>query len=221
MGLGVSIAVNNSVSRALEKLAENTKAAQGNSIRRAAVELQSELRRQASGAGLGRGVANAWRVDFYPQPSRIRAALVWTKAPKIIRAFDADTVIVPKAGRYLAIPTENVPARRGFRGAGRRKMGPREVEAHFGQKLALVPSLAQPGTLLLVMEGVRARSGRGVRRATRGRMRQGRAVRRFVMFVLVRQARLARRLDVRGAAARAGARLQTHLAGAFETLVRS
>ena len=74
--------------------------------------LRTELRRQVASAGLGQRLANSWRDKHYPNQKLDAASLVYTKAPQIIRAFDEGAVIRSKRGRFLAIPTENAPARR-------------------------------------------------------------------------------------------------------------
>jgi len=55
---------------------------------------------------LGRGVSNAWRDRFYRNKGDANpAGFIYSKAPAIVKAFSADTVIVPKHGRFLAVPT--------------------------------------------------------------------------------------------------------------------
>ena len=71
--------------------------------------LRTELRRKVASAGLGQRLANSWRDRHYPNQTLDAASLVYTKAPQIIRAFDARRVIRSKRGRFLAIPTENAP----------------------------------------------------------------------------------------------------------------
>jgi Family of unknown function (DUF6441) len=71
--------------------------------------LRTELRRQVSSAGLSQRLANSWRDKHYPNQQLDAASLVYTKAPQIVRAFDAGAVVRSRRGRFLAIPTENAP----------------------------------------------------------------------------------------------------------------
>lgn len=158
--------------------------------------LTRDLRAQAQAAGLGTGVANAWRAERYPvgQKSVNAAAYVYSKAPKIIDAFSKDTVIRTVNGkRYLAIPTENVPFKGGRQGRPRR-MTPEEVEDSFNQdlKFARTPK----GSVIAFVEVVSAKSGHGYRRPTKRRLAQGRNVESVVMFFLVPQVTLRQRLDL-------------------------
>jgi hypothetical protein len=166
-------------------------------------EVVSRLRADVSGAGLGQRVANAWRANVYP--SRGRASLepavyVFTKAPGIVAAFANGATIRPvKGGVFLWIATENVPRI----GRGAKRMTPSEVENRFNQDFDIVPASTRPGVFYAVLRLISARSGRGFRQASKARRAQGRDVQRVVMFVLVRQVRLRKRLDVDAIAAEA------------------
>ena len=71
--------------------------------------LRTELRREVASAGLGQRLANSWRDRHTRTRRSTPRRLVYSKAPQIIRAFDAETVIRSRRGRFLAIPTENAP----------------------------------------------------------------------------------------------------------------
>jgi hypothetical protein len=158
--------------------------------------LKQELRNQVTSAGLGTRLANTWRGNTYPKgrPSLDPTSFVWSKAPKIIDAYDRGATIVPLDGRrYLAIPTQNVPSK----GRGRR-MTPLDVETSFNQDLII--RKGKNGHLLAFINAVAAQSARGWRRATPGRLAKGRDVKLVLMFVLVRQVGVAKRLDIQAAA---------------------
>ena len=112
-------------------------------------------------AGLGQRLANSWRDRHYPNQKLDAASLVYTKAPQIIRAFDAGAVIRSRRGRFLAIPTENAP-RKGT--DGRRISASTFPEHRFGP-LRLIPR--QSGPSLLVVDGLRASLQQTNRRAQR------------------------------------------------------
>jgi hypothetical protein len=187
-------------------LAEEVRAAEtavAAGVRQAGEGLKAELRQQVMSVGLGGRLANAWRDRHYPNRKVDAASLVWTKAPGIIRAFDEGVTIRSRRGRFLAIPTENVPRR----GTDGRRISPSTFPEHRLGRLRLV---ARPGKVpLLVVDGLRIGAGRrgGFRRASQRALRTGQGVVTVVMFVLVPQVRLRKRLDVEGAARRWEAQL--------------
>jgi hypothetical protein len=164
--------------------------------------LRTELRRQVTSAGFGQKLANAWRDMHYPNRKLDAASLVYTKAPQIIRAFDEGAVIRSRRGRFIAIPTENVPRK----GTDGKRISPSTFPEHRFGPLRFVPR--QSGPSLLVEDGLRASYSRqtgqlrGFRRATDRARRSGQGLTTVVMFLLVPQVKLRKRLDVARAAER-------------------
>jgi hypothetical protein len=176
----------------------NLERAVGAGTREAGQGLKGELRLQVTGAGLGSRLANAWRDRHYPNQKVDAASLVWTKAPQIIRAFAEGVTIRSRRGRWLAIPTGNAPRR----GTDGKRISPSTFPEHRLGRLRLV---ARPDKApLLVVDGLRQSTGRrgGFRRASQRALRSGQGLVTVVMFVLVPQVRLRKRLDVQGAARR-------------------
>jgi hypothetical protein len=179
--------------------------------------LRTELRRQVTSAGLGQRLANSWRDRHYPNQRLDAASLVYSKAPQIIRAFDEGATIRSKRGRFLAIPTENAPRK----GTDRRRISPRTFPEHRFGPLRFVPR--QSGPSLLVVDGLRAsfsrKTGqlRGFRRATAAARARGDGLATVVMFLLVPQVKLRKRLDV----ARAAERWSGQLPALIEQQLRS
>jgi Family of unknown function (DUF6441) len=177
------------------------------STRDAGRGLKTELRRQVARAGLGQRLANSWRDKHYPNRKLDAASLVYTKAPQIIRAFDEGAVIRSKRGRFLAIPTENAPRK----GTDGKRISPSTFPEHRFGPLRFVPR--QNGPSLLVVDGLRASYGRqtgelrSFRRATGRAWRSGQGLTTVVMFLLVPQVKLPKRLDVTRAAKRWSAEL--------------
>jgi len=169
--------------------------------------LKIELRRQVASAGLGQRLAGAWQDKHYPNQRLDAASLVYAKAPQIIRAFDEGAVIRSRRGRFLAIPTENAPRK----GTDGKRISPRTFPEHRFGPLRFVPRSSGPS--LLVVDGLRASFShttgelRGFRRATDRVLRSGQGLTTVVMFLLVPQAKLRKRLDVAGAAERWSAQL--------------
>jgi hypothetical protein len=162
--------------------------------------LKTELSRQVTSAGLGQRLARTWRDKHYPNQKLDAASLVYSKAPQIIRAFDEGAVIRSRRGRFLAIPTQNAP-RKGT--DGKRVKPSTFPEYRFGP-LRFVPR--RNGPSLLVVGGLRAslsrKTGevRGFRRATERARQSGQGLSTVVMFLLVPQVKLRKRLDVARAA---------------------
>lgn len=137
----------------------------------------------------------------YARPSgeRVRGA---------IKAYTEGAVIRAKKGRWLAIPTGEIPSR-----IGRKKITP-ELWARGGLNerigvLHFVPT-RKPGIAMLVAQGVsvnplRARSARRLPKS--GRPRAGRVAVSVVAFILIRQTRRSKRFDPHEIAARWQARV--------------
>jgi len=173
-------------------------------IKEAGGGLKADLRKQVISAGLGGRLARTWRDRTYPNKGHDAASLVWSKAPQIIRTFDEGAVIKSRSGlargasfaSRLAIPTPAAPKR----GVGGKRIDPSNFPEHRYGPLRFVYRRGRPS--LLVVDGVRInRSGRVGRRAKggaytkTGRMKAGMAT--VVMFIMVPQVRLKKRLDVR------------------------
>ena len=151
-------------------------------------------------------LSRTWRERTYPNKGHDTASLVWSKAPQIIRTFDEGAVIKSKSGLWLAIPTPSAPKR----GVGGKRINPSNFPEHRYGPLRFVYRRGRPS--LLVVDGVRInKSGRVGRRAKggaftkTGRMKQGMAT--VVMFIMVPQVRLKKRLDVKREAERWSRRL--------------
>jgi hypothetical protein len=153
-------------------------------------------------AGLGQRLANSWRDRHYPNRKLDAATLLYTKAPQIVRAFDEGVLIRSRRGRFLAIPTENAPRK----GTDGKRISPSIFPEHRFGRLRFVPRPSGPS--LLVVDGLRAsfsrKTGelRGFRRATDRTRQSGQNLTTVVMFLLVPQVKLPRRLDVARAAER-------------------
>ncbi|CAA7619693.1 DUF6441 family protein [Magnetospirillum sp. SS-4] len=168
-------------------------------MRQAADGLKADLRRQVTEAGMGQRLANTWRAELYPKGRKsIKAAgFVFTRAPTIIRAFDQGAVIKSKHGFWLAIPTP--AAGTGARG---KRMTPGLWEQMHGSRLRFIYRRGAPS--LLVAENMRARTGKrgGFAKGSASALRSGRGMISVVMFILVPQVSLKKRLDVDGVAER-------------------
>lgn len=154
--------------------------------------LQKNWRTQIGGAGLGARLQRTVRRRVFPsQPSMNAAAVVWTKAPTIIGAFERGALIRSETGFFLAIPLP--AAGKGFRG----RITPGEWERRTGLRLRLV--YRRTGPSLLVAEA--RLSSRGLAAASRSKT--GRGVATVPIFVLLSQVRLRKRLDLLAAGERA------------------
>ena len=163
-------------------------------MREAGTNLKSAWRGQITQAGLGRRLANSIRSQTYPKAGESlgAAALVWSKAPEIIRAHDRGPLIRSKNGFWLAIPT--AAAGKGRKGG---RITPGEWERRRGLRLRFV--YRRSGPSLLVAEGRLDTKGRAV--ASRSKTGRGRVT--APIFLLVPQVKLPKRLDFDRDAARA------------------
>jgi hypothetical protein len=186
-------------------------------VRQAGDGLKGSLRKQVIAAGLGSRLARTWRGRAYENKGHDAAALIWSKAPQIIRTFDEGAVIKGKSGLWLAIPTPAAPKR----GVGGKRINPSNFPEHRFGPLRFVYRRGRPS--LLVVDGVRVnKSGRVGRQAKggaltkSGRIKSGIAT--VVMFIMVPQVRLPKRLDVRRAAERWSGRLPGLIARGYRRL---
>ena len=163
--------------------------------------LKGSLRGQVKGAGLGDRLANTWRDAVYPRAgveSYNPAGVVFSKAGTVVRAFDEGSLIRGKDGLFLAIPTPAAPKR----GVGGKRLTPSNFPEHVYGPLHMVYRPGKPSLLVVNNARIDA-AGR-----TRSNLRTNKAGGRYsslsgratvVMFILVPQVRLRKRLDVAGA----------------------
>jgi hypothetical protein len=165
-------------------------------VRIATDGLKADLRRQIAAAGLGNRLGNSVRSRLYPaggRPSLRAAGLVYPNgkgAEQILEAFSQGTTIRGKDGLWLAIPTE---------AAGTHALGKRITPGLWERATGLRLRLVLHGkTGLLVADrkvsGRRA-SFRAGRKAKRLDDLAGKNTVSAVIFVLVRQVTLSKRLD--------------------------
>jgi hypothetical protein len=165
-------------------------------------------------------LANSIRSRDYPGGARTSldpAGMIWTKAPKIIDAYVHGAVIRPNGHKFLAIPTADTPKKRQGQ-----PMTPEEVENHFGKRLIFIEprargfftptSLKAHGVGYLVVKGLVIRkSTNRYRNATAnelpgGKRRYQKSISTVVMFILVPEAKVTKRLDLDQLVANAQAR---------------
>lgn len=170
---------------------------------------KEEMRDDVIAAGLGFRLAKTIRGVAYPVQgeSLSPAAIVYAtpgkrgarSAAAVLGQYERGGAITPVLGGGLAIPTDQVPRRRGGM-----PMSPREVEAHYDRKL--FARRLRSGNTGLFLNLVSARSDRGQRSPTKGRVAQGRVAAPVLMFTLVKQVPGRKRLDFAGIVRRWGGR---------------
>jgi hypothetical protein len=177
--------------------------------------LKAELRADVVDAGLGQRLANTWRGKTYPEAgaSLEAASFVWSKAPNIVDAFDRGVTVKSRRGLWLAIPT----AAAGMKGTGAMKrITPGGWERRTGMRLRFVYRRGRPS--LLVADNARL-SKKGLARPNIGRTRGGAQFTRLkgrstvVVFILVPQVSLRKRLDIVAIAQRWADRVPGVIAG--------
>lgn len=170
-------------------------------MRRFAASGKAEWRGQVSRA-LGAKLGNAVRSAVYPKTGESieAAAQVYTRAPEIIGAHERGVTIRSKDGFWLAIPTvEAGPARRGTR------MTPGAWEQKTGRRLRFIYRRGLAS--LLVADAKFTKAGR----VGKGRMtksgRYGTGAVSVVIFILVPQVRLPKRLSLMASGERLAAQI--------------
>lgn len=176
-------------------------------MRDAADGLKGELREQVVSVGLGERLARTWRGKVFPETgdSMEAAAFVWSRAPKLIDAFDRGVTIRSARGLFLAIPTPAAGAvGRGATGK-RERITPAGWERRTGMRLRFVYRRGRPS--LLVADSARVTS-RGL--AARNRRKTGDAT--VVVFILVPQVSLRKRFDIAAPAQKQATRVPGYIA---------
>ncbi|WP_174710261.1 DUF6441 family protein [Thalassospira marina] len=197
----IDVDVSRDLRRVMHAKSDDLKKAVTQGMRDTSPQVKEFLRAQVRRAGMGSRLANSWRDESYPKrgsSSFDAAALVWTKAPKIVNAFDKGVLIRSDSGFFLAIPTENAPKK----GMDGKRISPSNFPEFRYGRLRLV--YRRNGASLLVVDGVGfTKTGRVSRqRKNGGRLKSGaygRGVTTVPMFLLVRQVKLKKRFDVKDA----------------------
>lgn len=206
----IQAAITGDLEKVMRQELDDARGAVTRGVTRATEGLKLAWRREVVSAGLSTRLSNTIRAEVYPKgrESRSAAGLVyvkpgkpgrWGSAVAILTNLSKGAVIRARNARYLAIPTENVPRKRGRGNGGR--MSPTEVEDMYNRDLVLVKRPGRPA--LLIMPGlVSSRSGKTFRSATSARAKRdaartgaARGEVSVVMFVLVAQVTIARRID--------------------------
>jgi hypothetical protein len=159
-----------------------------NTMAQAGTSLKAAWRGQITGAGLGQPLANTIRSQTYPKGrnSLDAAALVWSNAPVIIGAHDTGPLIRSGNGFWLAIP---LPA--AGKAMGGKRITPGMWEQKTGLRLRFV--YRSRGPSLLVADAVRLNT-RG--QAAVSKSKTGKDQVTAPIFLLVRQVKLPKRLDL-------------------------
>lgn len=198
------ISVQGDVAEALQRQLDRKERQVTQAVAAVAREVQQGFRQQITGAGLGLRLARTVRAEAFPKggnASLDAAANIWTKAPHIVGAFNKGVVIRARDGFWLAIPTEDAG-----KSTTRGRITPNEWMARHGVKLRPV---IRPGRPVLLVAEMRARSGKrgGFAMPSESARRTGRGLATVVIFVLIPQARLTKRLDFQAEVQRGRARL--------------
>lgn len=197
-------------------------------VREATTAVRDDVREETFHAfGWSNRLPKAWRMRVFPEGGASLEAAGWvvvknTAADIIASAMEA-TTIRARNGPWLAVPLLEHSGRFGlkagaseFRRRGsRERVTPAGWERRTGLKLRFVPD--SPGRAFLVADA--AQRTRGLVAPYRGKGRgsklYGPAGRTFVVFLLVRQVRTKKRLDLAGVTTRAAQRTPQLIARQF------
>ncbi|MAC81486.1 MAG: hypothetical protein CML66_25885 [Rhodobacteraceae bacterium] len=163
--------------------------------RRAAEGMKFALRAETR-SELGNRVANAWRSKIYPGTgdSLSTAGLIWTNADNLVAAFAEGTPIKSNSGHFLAVPTEDV-RRLKYK---RKRVTPENWPEHRFGPLRFVARNGKPPLLVVdnqrQTKGKNSRSGYALSRSKKA-LETGHGLSTVVMFFLVPQVRLGKRID--------------------------
>ncbi|MBU2963334.1 hypothetical protein KO516_21410 [Citreicella sp. C3M06] len=182
-----------------------------------ATAIKYALRADVIAGGLGRRLSKSWQQENYPKgdTSLNAASYVFTKAEKLVAAFDEGVTIRSGNSKYLAIPTPSAP-KKGLKGD---RLSPANFPEHRYGPLRFV--YVRGGTSLLVVDNQRAakKGGYALSRNKKS-LRTGNGLHTVPMFWLVPQVRLRRRLNSAKIEAAALSGLASEIDAAFNALSR-
>jgi hypothetical protein len=160
-------------------------------IRLAGAGVKAGWRAQIAGASLGERLGRTIRDQYFPKSvtSIEAAALVYSRAPHIVGAFDQGVTIRSKDGFWLAIPT--AVAGKSLKGG---RITPGEWERRNGRRLKFIYRRGRPG--LLVDTGDVLARARVMKRDGTSRSARSFKNRSVIVFVLVPQVMLRKRLNL-------------------------
>lgn len=212
-------------------LEEDLARIQTSAMRDAVTLFRDDLRAETLAGLMSARLTKAWRMKAYPEVGvsldpagwvyvrgpRPGAVTAGTSAAILMDAFEKGVAITARRGGWLAIPTDAAGKRAPVagnalkgRGSQQARITPAGFERRTGMHLRFVPQ--GPAKALLVVDNAqRERSSRGARAVPytgrgRGAKLYGPAGRTIVVFTLLRQVRLPKRLDFTGPVQRANLR---------------
>ncbi len=213
----IRAAIEGNLEEIMEQELEDATAGVAAGIEQAVHMLQMEFREQTSRAGLGVGLTKAWRRKFWRNKGLDAAGLVYHKTSRIILAHDRGGIIRAKNRKYMAIPTpEAIRMAKTKLGVGRfGKVTP----GNWPKNLPPLRYVPRSGNLaLLVVDEVRiTKTGRisKAKRTKKGKL--GRGASTLVAFILVRQIRLKKVLDLDRAKRKVQNRLPDLIGNEYKT----
>jgi hypothetical protein len=176
-------------------------------MRDASNEMKERLREDVVASGLDDRLSRTWRGKVFPEigESVEAAAFVWSKAPKLIDAFDRGVTIRSARGFWLAIPTPAAGARGRGPNGRKSRITPGGWERRTGMRLRFV--YRKRGPSLLVADAARLNT-RGL--AAANRRKTGHST--VIVFLLVPQVTLRKRLNIDEIAKRQASRVPSLIA---------
>jgi len=110
----IKAAIKGDLEKIVQQKNKNILKAVGRAVNRTGNELQREMAGQTQRAGLGHGLSKSWKTKTYNKNAKDKFAkkLVYTDSPKVMEGFETGGVRKPTKGKWIAIPTENVPKSR-------------------------------------------------------------------------------------------------------------
>ncbi|GAB5390190.1 MAG: hypothetical protein Alpg2KO_31580 [Alphaproteobacteria bacterium] len=171
-------------------------------------DLRDQLRGQTRRAFASDRLARSWRANSYPRGggSLNAATVVKSRAEAIFTGFERGAIIRAAKGKYLAIPAPDTPKL-----MYRRRATPANWEKRFRRKLIFVER-PYGGLLIDRAQASRGKRGPGFRRPSARALRTGRGLVSRPIFILVKQARLPRKMNINSAANSALSRLPGRIA---------
>lgn len=195
MSLQLQLALEGNLQKYLNAQDQGMRTAATATIKYTADQITFDMRNQVRQAGMGIRFSNTWQDKVYPKdtPAINPAGYVYSKA-SYMRGFNDGVVIRSKDGFFLAIPTPEAG-----KGLGGKRLTPGEWEKMHGERLRYIYRAG--GASLLVADDQRARTGKrgGFSRASDSAISTGRGLTSVIIFFLVPQVTITKRLNFQAA----------------------
>lgn len=180
-------ALTGDLKKQLESEQKHVRESMASAVKETTASAKAGIRAATVAAGLGRRLGNTWRHKDYPQNA---AGFVYTTAGYILEGFlESITIKGKDGGKYIAIPTEYAP----------KKKGQKPTPGNYPGELQFVPAKGGRAAMLVDVRRV-VQSEKGIKSFAARKLKSGNygaGAMTVPIFILVKQVRTRKRIDLK------------------------